>query len=148
MKKLLGFLVFAGVVAACNNNSTDSSKATTDSTTMSDSSNKMTADTMSKMSTDTTHKMSSDTSKKAKNGSKKKWFARNCLLQTGARGSFCYNLNNSTSVFTSFLNFSNSFSCWLTKVFSSNFPSTLSICSWVSYTILRNALWWSFALES
>ena len=72
MKKLLGLLVFTGVVAACNSNSTDSSKATTDSTTMSDSSGKMTADTMSKMSTDTTNKILSDTSKRAKDSSKRK----------------------------------------------------------------------------
>jgi hypothetical protein len=71
MKKVLGFLAFASVLLACNN-STDSSRATTDSTTMSDSSGKMTADTMSKMSTDTIKKMPSDTSKRAKDNSKQK----------------------------------------------------------------------------
>jgi len=63
MKKIFAILVVASALAACNS-STESSKATTDSTIMSDTSSKMSTDTMSKMSTDTTHKMSKDTSKK------------------------------------------------------------------------------------
>ena len=65
MKKLFSILAIAGVMAACNN-STDSGKTTTDSTTMStDTTSKMSTDTnMNKMSTDTTNKMPTDTSKK------------------------------------------------------------------------------------
>lgn len=63
MKKLFVLFAIAGVMLACNN-SAESSKTTADSTTMSDTSNKMTTDTMSKMSTDTASKMSADTSKK------------------------------------------------------------------------------------
>ena len=56
MKKL--FVIIAiGTMAACNN-STDSGKTTTDSTTM-------TTDTTNKMTTDTGNKMMTDTSKKA-----------------------------------------------------------------------------------
>jgi hypothetical protein len=56
MKKLFVIMAMA-VMAACNN-STDSDKTTTDSTTM-------TTDTTNKMMTDTSNKMMTDTSKRS-----------------------------------------------------------------------------------
>jgi hypothetical protein len=76
MKKILAILATVGAMAACNNSGSD--KTTTDSTTMTDTSSRMTPapDTsMNNMATDTTHKMSTDTSKMmdtSKHTSKKK----------------------------------------------------------------------------
>jgi len=63
MKKVLAIMAVAGVMAACNNSG--KSDTTTDSTTMTDTSNRMAPDT-NNMAMDTTHKMSTDTSKKKK----------------------------------------------------------------------------------
>jgi hypothetical protein len=63
MKKLFAVLAIAGVMAACNNSS-DTDKTTTDSSTMtSDTASKMAPDTMNKMMPDTS-KMSPDSLKK------------------------------------------------------------------------------------
>jgi len=64
MKKVLAIMAVAGVMAACNNSG--KSDTTTDSTTMTDTCNRMAPDIMNNMATDTTHKMSTDTSKKKK----------------------------------------------------------------------------------
>jgi len=75
MKKILAMLAVAGVLAACNN-SGNSDKTTTDSSTMTDTSNRMTPapDTsMNNMSTDTTHKMPTDTSTMKHTSKKKKY---------------------------------------------------------------------------
>jgi hypothetical protein len=65
MKKILATLVVTCAMAACNN-SGNSDKTTTDSSKMTDTSNRMTPapDTsMNNTATDTTHKMMTDTSK-------------------------------------------------------------------------------------
>jgi uncharacterized membrane protein YoaK (UPF0700 family) len=56
--KNLFVIIAIGTMAACNNNSVDSDRTTTDSTTM-------TTDTTNKMMTDTGNKMMTDTSQKS-----------------------------------------------------------------------------------